>query len=156
LLGDGLGVLLVRCGTICLDARSDCAEKGGGCAETVHLLKKGSVRIYVFQDGQGDSGGGPGRHSTERGGGDTSANAHPVAAIPPLTQGIAHVGSWPAEACPATKLTRVEATRTANFMLAGLGPWMGDDLTRRTLQLGRRLDADSTEIRRRISRMDML
>jgi len=118
LLGDGFRVLLICCGTICFDARSDCAEEGGGCAETVHLVQNEALE-HVFQDGARRFWGRPGRHWTEKGGGDTSASEHPVASIPPLTQGIAHVGSWPTEACPATKPTMVEATSTASFMPAG-------------------------------------
>jgi hypothetical protein len=49
----------------------------------------------------------------------TSARLHPVAPIALLTQGIAHCGRAPIEACPATRVRREDATRSTSFIVAG-------------------------------------
>jgi hypothetical protein len=47
----------------------------------------------------------------------TSVKAQPVAAIPLVTQGMAHVGRLPMDACPETSVVRRDAaTMTRNFM----------------------------------------
>lgn len=50
--------------------------------------------------------------------GGTSVKAHPVAAIPDETQGIAQAGRLPTEGCEATRPVNKAATRTISFIVS--------------------------------------
>jgi hypothetical protein len=49
--------------------------------------------------------------------GSTSVKAHPVAAIPAETQGMAQAGKLPTEGCEATRPANKAETRTTSFIV---------------------------------------